>query len=91
MAFVGGNQVNTEHRAIMSQLSTRISAGQFAITAELVPRLAGGATALLEEGEHLRGLVDAINVTDGAGIQHKGDISGVTVLSTGRYSNHRLR
>jgi methylenetetrahydrofolate reductase (NADPH) len=51
----------------MSQLRTRISAGQFAVTAELVPRLAGGATALLEEGEHLRGLVDAINVTDGAG------------------------
>jgi len=67
MAFVDGNQVNSEHQAIMSQLSARISAGQFAITAELVPRLAGGATALLEEGEHLRGLVDAINVTDGAG------------------------
>ena len=50
----------------MSQLRTRISAGEFAVTAELVPRLAGGATALLEEGEHLRGLVDAINVTDGA-------------------------
>jgi methylenetetrahydrofolate reductase (NADPH) len=50
----------------MSQLRTRIAAGEFATTAELVPRLAGGATALREEGEHLRGLVDAINVTDGA-------------------------
>jgi methylenetetrahydrofolate reductase (NADPH) len=50
----------------MSQLRARIAAGQFAVTAELVPRLAGGASALLEEGEPLRGLVDAINVTDGA-------------------------
>ena len=51
----------------MSQLSENIAAGRFAITAELVPRLAGGASALLEEAEHLRGRVDAINVTDGAG------------------------
>ena len=51
----------------MSQLSDRISQGQFAITAELVPPASADPGHLLAEAEHLRGLVDAINVTDGAG------------------------
>jgi len=51
----------------MSQLQDKISAGEFAITAEIVPPRSAGAAALLEEAEPLRGMVDAINLTDGAG------------------------
>ena len=51
----------------MTALSDKISAGQFAITAEIVPPLAATRSRLLEEAEVLRGQVDRINVTDGAG------------------------
>lgn len=51
----------------MTQLSEKISAGKFAITAEIVPPLAATKTRLLEEASLLRGIVDGVNVTDGAG------------------------
>lgn len=51
----------------MTVLSDRIKNKQFAITAEIVPPVAASSTLLLEQAGHLRGLVDAINVTDGAG------------------------
>jgi methylenetetrahydrofolate reductase (NADPH) len=51
----------------MTALSEKIAAKQFAITAEIVPPVSASADLLLEEAAHLRGLVDAINVTDGAG------------------------
>lgn len=51
----------------MSLLSQKIKDGQFAITAELVPPASADKSQLLAEAEHLRGLVDAVNVTDGAG------------------------
>jgi len=51
----------------MSLLKERLHQGEFAITAEVVPPRSAGPDALLEEAELLRGLVDAINLTDGAG------------------------
>ena len=51
----------------MTILSTKIEQREFALTAELVPPLSASKTRLLEEAEVLRGMVDAINVTDGAG------------------------
>lgn len=51
----------------MSQLKDRLRTGTFAITAEVVPPRSAGPKALLAEAEPLRGLVDAINLTDGAG------------------------
>jgi methylenetetrahydrofolate reductase (NADPH) len=51
----------------MTTLSTKIDQGEFAITAEIVPPLSATKTMLLQEAEVLRGVVDAINVTDGAG------------------------
>ncbi|MEK9661781.1 MAG: methylenetetrahydrofolate reductase [Alphaproteobacteria bacterium] len=41
--------------------------GQFAVTAEIVPPLSGSAEPLLDKARQLKGLVDAVNVTDGAG------------------------
>ena len=51
----------------MTALSDRIQNKQFAITAEIVPPVAASGELLLSEAENLRGLVDAVNVTDGAG------------------------
>ena len=51
----------------MTTLSSKIKKGEFAITAEIVPPLSASKTRLLEEAEVLRHIVDAINVTDGAG------------------------
>jgi methylenetetrahydrofolate reductase (NADPH) len=50
----------------MSSLETKISAGRFVITAEIVPPLSAAAGKLLAEAELLQGKVDAINVTDAA-------------------------
>jgi methylenetetrahydrofolate reductase (NADPH) len=50
-----------------SNLQRRISAGAFAITAEVTPPLSADAAVLLAKAEPLRGRVDAVNVTDAAG------------------------
>ena len=47
-------------------LQSRLAQGRFVITAELMPPLSADAAVLLGKAEPLRGLVDAINVTDGA-------------------------
>lgn len=49
-----------------TNIETRISSGDFVITAEIVPPLSAAGTRLLEEAAQLRGGVDAINVTDAA-------------------------
>lgn len=49
------------------QLQATLEAGRFAVTAEVNPPLAGEARFLLEKALPLRGLVDAVNVTDGPG------------------------
>jgi len=51
----------------MTTLSDKIKQGEFAITAEIVPPLAASSDQLLGEAKLLHGLVDAINITDGAG------------------------
>ena len=50
-----------------SSLRRRISAGAFAITAEVTPPLSADAGALLAKAAPLEGRVDAVNVTDAAG------------------------
>jgi methylenetetrahydrofolate reductase (NADPH) len=49
-----------------SGLEARLRAGQFVITAELAPPASCDANDLLEKALPLRGLADAVNVTDGA-------------------------
>jgi methylenetetrahydrofolate reductase (NADPH) len=48
-------------------LRQRLEAGDFAITAEVTPPLSCDPQDLLDKAAPLRGLVDAVNVTDGAG------------------------
>jgi methylenetetrahydrofolate reductase (NADPH) len=50
----------------MATLREKLAGGDFVITAEITPPLSASAAALLERAEPLRGLVDAINVTDAA-------------------------
>jgi methylenetetrahydrofolate reductase (NADPH) len=50
----------------MSNLETKTGAGQFVITAEIVPPLSASGSKLLAEAEQLAGKVDAINLTDAA-------------------------
>jgi methylenetetrahydrofolate reductase (NADH) len=56
--------MNTQYP--VSQLETRLRAGHFVITAEIAPPLSFAAADLLHKALPLRGLVDAVNVTDGA-------------------------
>jgi methylenetetrahydrofolate reductase (NADPH) len=50
----------------MSTLKNKIRAGEFVITAEIVPPLSAAGTKLLHEAGQLKGKVDAINLTDAA-------------------------
>ena len=50
-----------------SNLQRRVSAGAFAITAEVTPPLSADADTLLAKAAPLKGRVDAVNVTDAAG------------------------
>jgi methylenetetrahydrofolate reductase (NADPH) len=50
----------------MSGLREKLNRGEFVITAEIAPPLTASADVLLERAEPLRGLADAVNVTDAA-------------------------
>ncbi|HWL04114.1 MAG TPA: methylenetetrahydrofolate reductase [Xanthobacteraceae bacterium] len=49
-----------------SHLETVLKAGRFALTSEITPPLSCDPQALLAKGLPLKGLADAVNVTDGA-------------------------
>lgn len=51
----------------MSRLQRILEAGQFAFTAEITPPASSDLAELLAKAAPLRGLADAVNVTDGAG------------------------
>jgi methylenetetrahydrofolate reductase (NADPH) len=48
-------------------LQQKIAAGQFVMTAEVTPPVTVSREELLEKAMPLKGLVDAVNITDGAG------------------------
>ena len=52
---------------VSSALVRTLLAGDFAVTAEIVPPLSSNPDTLLDKARPLLGLVDALNVTDGAG------------------------
>jgi methylenetetrahydrofolate reductase (NADPH) len=52
--------------AAASALARTLGSGSFALTAEIAPPVSGAPDALLARAEALRGLVDAVNVTDAA-------------------------
>lgn len=65
-----------------SRLKQVLSSGAFAVTAEAVPPLSGDARQLIEEASRLRGLADAVNVTDGAGARVRmASLAGAALLA----------
>jgi methylenetetrahydrofolate reductase (NADPH) len=58
--------MKTKPRPRASRLERALRAGQFAITAEITPPVSCNAQDLLDKALPLRGLADAVNVTDGA-------------------------
>jgi methylenetetrahydrofolate reductase (NADPH) len=52
--------------AVESRLVRTLLDGEFAVTAEIAPPVAGNADSLRAKGRTLKGLADAVNVTDGA-------------------------
>src|SRR5689334_10232155 len=62
-------------------LRERLRAGQFVMTAELVPPLGCDAQELLRKAAALKGVADAVNVTDGAGARaHMSALAGASLL-----------
>jgi methylenetetrahydrofolate reductase (NADPH) len=64
-----------------SALVRNLLAGEFAVTAEIVPPLSCDPAELLEKAEPTRGCVDAVNVTDGAGARpHLASLAAAGIL-----------
>ncbi len=65
-----------------SQLARRLARGEFAITAEVTPPVSGSAQTLLGKAMPLKGVVDAVNVTDGASARvHMSSVASAAILA----------
>jgi methylenetetrahydrofolate reductase (NADPH) len=64
-----------------TRLEQVLRAGDFAITAEIVPPVSCDPQHLIEKSQPLKGLADAVNVTDGAGAHvHLGAVTAAGLL-----------
>ncbi len=64
------------------RLEARLRAGHFVLTAETTPPDAADAASVMEKAGCLKGLVDAVNVTDGAGARaHMSALACAAVLA----------
>ena len=71
----------THKSPLPGSLRERLRQGHFVMTAELVPPLSCDAQELLNKAAALRGLADAVNVTDGAGARaHMSALAGAGLL-----------
>ena len=62
-------------------LQARLSSGRFVMTAEVVPPISCDPRDLLAKAAPLKGLADAVNVTDGAGARaHMGALAAAAIL-----------
>jgi methylenetetrahydrofolate reductase (NADPH) len=64
-------------------LAQRLAAGRFVMTAEVVPPVSCDARDLLAKALPLRGLADAVNVTDGAGARAHMSATAAAALLVG--------
>jgi len=72
------NQAST----LATSLASTIAAGRFALTAEIAPPLSGDADDVIRLARPLKGLTDAVNVTDGAGARaHMGASAAAAILA----------
>ena len=65
----------------LSTFEERVRAGRFVMTAEIAPPVSSDAQDLRSKAEPLRGLADAVNVTDGAGARaHMAALAAASIL-----------
>jgi methylenetetrahydrofolate reductase (NADPH) len=76
-----GGYILVVERMVMN-LQQKLAAGQFVITAELTPPVTCSRAELLDTALPLKGVADAVNVTDGAGARaHLGAMTAATMLA----------
>jgi methylenetetrahydrofolate reductase (NADPH) len=64
-----------------SQLQQRLAAGRFVLTAEVVPPVSCDPKDLLNKAMPLKGVADAVNVTDGAGARaHMSAVAAASLM-----------
>jgi methylenetetrahydrofolate reductase (NADPH) len=64
-----------------SQLQRALEVGRFVITAEVTPPVSCARADLIAKAQPLKGLADAVNVTDGAGARpHMAAVTAATIL-----------
>ena len=69
-------------------LKDKLRAGRFVITAEITPPVSADPAELLAKALPLKGLADAVNVTDGAGARpHLGAVTAAAMLVAGKASS----
>ena len=67
--------------AAMTTLREKLKSDRFVITAEIAPPVSCDAADLLAKAAPLKGLADAVNVTDGAGARaHMGSVAAASIL-----------
>jgi methylenetetrahydrofolate reductase (NADH) len=69
------------HSARSNPFRERLTSGRFVVTAEVVPPVTCDPEALIAKVRPLKGLADAVNVTDGAGARvHMGSLAAAALL-----------
>src|ERR1700687_404962 len=67
--------------SVKMNLQDKLRAGRFVITAEVTPPVSADRNELLAKAQPLKGLADAINITDGAGARpHLGAMTASAIL-----------
>jgi methylenetetrahydrofolate reductase (NADH) len=70
-----------ENKDRMPSLREKLAGDKFVITAEIAPPVSCDAADLLGKATPLKGLADAVNVTDGAGAHaHLGSVAAASIL-----------
>src|ERR1700756_3272103 len=65
----------------MPTLKEKLAGDRFVITAEIAPPVSCDAADLMQKAAPLKGLADAVNVTDGAGARaHLGSVAAASIL-----------
>ena len=73
--------MNDQSALLPRTFEERLRAGRFVMTAEVTPPLSCDAQDLIRKAAPLRGLADAVNVTDGAGARaHMGALAAAAIL-----------
>src|SRR5579863_9204048 len=80
-AYMRCGAMNEPSTPLPGTLQDRLRQGRFAMTAELAPPVSCDAAEMLQKAAALKGLADAVNVTDGAGARaHMAALAAAAIL-----------